>query len=164
MLRQFSNLGLVLTLVSSGWCSAFAAAVHCPHTECRTPAAVQKLAHSHEQMAEAVEHHSPSEDASCHQGHEAATALQTVHSAGESFSLLNSRNQACSHCMSGSPAPPKQERRAYHTRDDGRGDAPRSCSAAVLSVPSFAPKAAPFLGAPPGLGTARHLLISVFRI
>lgn len=167
MLRQLSNIVLALSLLAGGWCGAVAAAALCPHVGCGSQAAAPKSAGSHEHGTPApAGHHAAVADASGHHAHEQASPSGTGADTVESSSLLPSHDRSCDHCMGRPDAPASgRERRALHSRDGGRGDAPPASGVVASPAPSFFEKVTPHQGAPPGGTPARrHLLISVFRI
>ena len=164
MFRLLSHAGIILALLSWGWCGALAAAV-CGHPGCQSPGAEREHAPSHEEAGASPAHHSMTDEASGGHAHGAAAHTETGSVETSAPDFRPSHDMTCGHCMGRRESPTTgHERRASQPQGDCRGDAPRAYQAAALPPATFTQEVIPSQGAPPGAGVPRHLLLSVFRI
>ena len=164
MFRLLSHAGIILALLSWGWCGALAAAV-CRHPGCQSPEAAREHAPSHEEAGASTAHHSMADETSGGHAHGAADHNDAGPVRPSTPDFRPSHDMTCGHCMGRRESPTTgHERRAPQPQGDCRGDAPRAYQAAAPPPAMFTPEVIPSQGAPPGTGVQRHLLLGVFRI
>lgn len=167
MRRKISIIGvLLLSLCVSGWGSALAAALSCPHAKGEESRARMAQDHSccHAKAAQEAQPHCSAA------GHEAMGDMQMMPAPvavadTAAAATLRPAGSSCAHCMERSefPATPN----ALQTTQ-----LKRSADANISHTPTpFAPLAALFTprvlsrqGSPPGAQARKHLLISLFLI
>ena len=169
MRRKISIIGvLLLSLCVSGWNSALAAALACPHAKGEPPRAMMAQDHSccHARSAQEAQPHCSTPE------HEAMGDMQMMPAAAtavvaDTAAVANVRpaGSSCAHCMERSEFPATsnalQANQLKRSADAGISHTP----------PQLAPLAALFTppvlsrqGSPPGAQTRKHLLISLFLI
>jgi hypothetical protein len=174
MIRKWFTTVSLLALLLSAWGSVFAASM-CPHMKDGHACCHARVEHhpssSHEGMAGMEMYDAQSEAATeCTAPEHATTEHKAVAETSQNANseAAGQSNEACTHCMSHSklPATPASLREASRTeRDEGQTQAPPPSKSIDIYAAAFTGKPAAKEHAPPvANGSARHVLINVFRI
>ncbi|MGB7926414.1 MAG: hypothetical protein WCF57_24445 [Pyrinomonadaceae bacterium] len=171
MRRKISIIGLLLlALCVSGWSSALAAALYCPHAKSTQARAMMRQDHSccRAKLARAAEQQQPPH-CSTAASHQAMTgeaqAMPVADAAGGEPQPVAQPAGSCAHCVDRSEIPASPTF-GQANRIERNADATTSRKATPLApfAASFAPQVLSRQGSPPGAQARKHLLISVFII
>ena len=163
MRRKISIIGvLLLALCVSGWSSALAAAISCPHAKGEAPGAMVEQDHSccRAKTAEAEAHCSTS-------GHEAMaeSRVMPVIDAGAVKEAVAQPAESCAHCMDRPEVPATLTFcQANQIKRSADAATARTAMPTAPFMVLFAPRVLSRQGSPPGTQARKHLLISVFII
>jgi hypothetical protein len=164
MRRKVSIIGvLLLALCVSGWGSALAAALSCPHAQGEQQRrAMMEQGHSccHAKLAQQAQPHCSTPE------HEAMGEARMMPVVEDGAEVVAPPAGSCAHCVDRSevPATPtfreaNQVKRNVDATATSRKVTPLAPFAAL-----FAPQVLSRQGSPPGVQARKHLLISVFII
>jgi hypothetical protein len=166
MRRKISTIGvLLLALCVSGWSSALAAALSCPHEQSAEPGAMAKQDHSCCRAKLALKDEEQSHcSTSAHEAMAGEAQAIPVAEAGAQQAIAQPAG-SCTHCLDRSEVPATSTfREANPLKRNVDAATSRKATPLAPFAALFAPQVLSRQGSPPGAQARKHLLIGVFII